>query len=868
MRPRYVHYPLEHGFIHNWLVAGPQAIQVERGQFQGENFRQQIAQHFYEPASGITKTPVERGPLTKGLFQIGDYSGSWNYYACREDHLVEHSGVYTTPHYLRSWSYTQLDSKVVQEVVLVLFTHGPADVWVNEQHVQRLEHFSAQQPGRVSFKVSLKNGVNKILVRFEAVAIQECPHAMALQVCKLKDSQSARLEPYQAADGIRVSIPTLIPAISRRNKFERAAAMTYITQDVFEANDQIRLHWSDDLEQPAAAVVRLVTPTNQIHAEATVEGTPGDQVFLQNPLEIPAGPYRILLMPLPQEYYEHDIRITREVNLWSLGRNRFSATPYGTYAERRQEALVSATHWSGLFTEIAKMALDRWADLEIKPILQVTQGSHPQELLGLLGMLYRFSVHAQFPQELRQPLEDYILGYPFGRVETFETEAGLPQAESTDNNAAEQILLSAAEILAGQRYPERIFLHSGKTGAWHRQNGERQALEWLHQRGASGFSDWDSQGSFAEYLLALSHLIDLAETEVVWEMAAVVMDKLFVTLALNSYRGVFGSTHGRTSALYVKGGLLEPTSGIMRLMWGIGIFNQHIAGTVGLACMERYEPPALIGEIATALPEELWNQERHAVNVVREVNKVTYKTPDGMLCSAQDYYPGQKGCQEHIWQATLGTNATVFVTHPACASEDDARQPNFWAGNASLPRVAQWKDVLIAVYQLPEEDWMGFTHAYFPTYAFDEYVLRQGWAFARKGGGYLAITAKQGFDLIKHGYYAFRELRSYGANNIWLCHLGRAASDGDFSAFQEKILTSEVKFAADSVRCATLRGETLAFGWQSPFLRNGQEQPLSGFAHYESLYAVSAYPSQQLEIQSGETVLRLNFGNASNSESQ
>jgi len=110
MRPRFLHYTLEHGFIHNWLVAGVQTIQIEHGQFHGENVNQQIAEHFYEPASGIVKTPVERGPLTKGLFQIGDYSGSWGYYACREDHLVEHSGVYPTSCYLRSWAYTQLDS--------------------------------------------------------------------------------------------------------------------------------------------------------------------------------------------------------------------------------------------------------------------------------------------------------------------------------------------------------------------------------------------------------------------------------------------------------------------------------------------------------------------------------------------------------------------------------------------------------------------------------------------------------------------------------------------------------------------------------------------------------------------------------------
>jgi hypothetical protein len=284
--------------------------------------------------------------------------------------------------------------------------------------------------------------------------------------------------------------------------------------------------------------------------------------------------------------------------------------------------------------------------------------------------------------------------------------------------------------------------------------------------------------------------------------------------------------------------------------------------------MEKYEFPAIISDIAVSVPEEMWSRECHTVNTARVVNKVAYKTPDGMLCSAQDYYPGRRGRQEHIWQATLGHTATVFVTHPACTSENDARHPNYWVGNALLPRVAQWKDALIAVYELPEDDWMGFTHAYFPVYAFDDYAVHQGWVFARKGDGYLAITASQGVSLIKSGHYALRELRSYGHNNIWICHMGRAALDGDFSSFQKKILSLDLEYADASVRFSSLRGEVLSFGREGPFLRNDHEQPLSGFEHYEHPYVESGYPSRQLELRYAETVLRLEFGGVANSESQ
>ena len=235
-----------------------------------------------------------------------------------------------------------------------------------------------------------------------------------------------------------------------------------------------------------------------------------------------------------------------------------------------------------------------------------------------------------------------------------------------------------------------------------------------------------------------------------------------------------------------------------------------------------------------------------------------------MLCSAQDHYPGQEGFREHIWQATMGPAAAVFVTHPSCMCEDDARRPNFWLGNAVLPRVAQWKDVLVAIHNLPEDDWMGFTHAYFPIYAFEQHALRDDadghpWAFARKGDGYLALTASQGLSLIKQGHSACRELRSYGRHNAWLCHMGRTALDGDFGAFQEKVLALDVALDGLSVHCETLRGETLAFGWEGPLLRNGQEQPLTGFKHYENPYCVADLSAAQMEVRSEAFLLRLNF---------
>ena len=847
----YLSYQLQGGYIHNWLVAGPQALAVtDLERFDGEDFKLQIARHYYEPESGIAQPPVEYD-----TFAIGDATLTWRYVRCLDDHFVDLTAFYHTCHYLRAWAYAQLVCLAPQAVTCTLTTNGPADVWLNGQHVHRQEHFHHQIPHSVTFRAALQEGHNEILVRMEAVAVRECPFAMALRI----------------ADRVGADAPVLLPThveqVARRQLLERAFAAAYLDRGLFTSNDEVIVRWPEAFQGTCALTARLQTPTGRIYVESWPVARAGAMVSLNQGFQVPDGPLQVRLMPRPEEYYLKNVRVTHEIPLWML-KNSYAEAPYGTYAERRMEALADAAGREGsLFCEIARMELGRWSEVDCAVIAESMQKINQRadcsdfDMAGLLGMLYRYIDNPAFPQELKRPLEECVLNFKY-----WMDEPGSDAMCYWSEN--HQILFHTCEILAGQLYPDQVFSNARQTGRWHRAKGERMALAWLRKRAHGGFREWDSNCYFEEDILALAHLADLAEDDQVREFAAIVLDKLLFTMALNSYRGAFGSTHGRTYAPLIKGARLESTAGIGRLLWGTGVFNQHIRGTVSLACAQGYELPAIIQQIAADQPEELWSREHHAGELEAwcdratgawEVNKVTYKTPDYMLCSAQDYHPGEPGYQQHIWQATMGPDAVVFVTHPPCLSEENSHRPNFWHGNVVLPRVAQWKDVLIAVHRLPDDDWLGFTHAYFPIYAFDEHVLRDGWAFARKGAGYLALTAARGLALTVQGVNAYRELRSYGQHNVWLCHMGRAARDGSFEAFQQAVLGLDVRFDGLGVRYTTLRGETLAFGWEGPLLVNGSAEPITGFKHYESPYCVADLPATQMEIRFGDEVLRLNF---------
>ncbi len=173
--------------------------------------------------------------------------------------------------------------------------------------------------------------------------------------------------------------------------------------------------------------------------------------------------------------------------------------------------------------------------------------------------------------------------------------------------------------------------------------------------------------------------------------------------------------------------------------------------------------------------------------------------------------------------------------------------------------MAQWHGTVIDIRNIPHDDWLGFTHAYFPTYAFDEYMLRDGWAFARVGEAYLAITATAGISLITQGNNAYRELRSNGYQNAWICRMGRAARDGDFRAFQRDVLGLAIRFEDMRLLLETLDGSSLSFGWEGPLLVDAVEQPLSGFKHYDSPICSCELGAASMDIAGWEQVLRLSF---------
>jgi hypothetical protein len=261
-------------------------------------------------------------------------------------------------------------------------------------------------------------------------------------------------------------------------------------------------------------------------------------------------------------------------------------------------------------------------------------------------------------------------------------------------------------------------------------------------------------------------------------------------------------------------------------------------------------------------------------NTREEVNIYTYKTPDYMLSTAQDYRKGYGGDQQHIWQATLGPDAVCFTTHPA---KIEGATPNYWAGSGLLPRAAQHENVAIIIYNIEKIPALYvpiryfFTHAWLPKDRFDQVVEENGWIFARKGNGYLALRSQNPYAW---GSYrtntgdpkGFSEpLRSDaeiivdGAQNIWICQLGCKTENGDFSEFIKMISMAKISFEGLNVEYHSPGHGAIQFGWNQALKVNHKEILLGEYRRYENPYSLTDFSADEIQITKGEHRLFLNW---------
>ncbi len=258
--------------------------------------------------------------------------------------------------------------------------------------------------------------------------------------------------------------------------------------------------------------------------------------------------------------------------------------PRETYEERHQRYLEFCAAQSpggrvGFFSQIARLelglAVDEGPIREGIAFVDSRQDCCDFAVGGLLRILYKYRESPGISHDLIADIEACLLRFKYW----WDEPAGdNKRCYHTENH---QIIFHSDELLAGQLFEERIFENDGNDGRYHIDHALHFIKRWLDFRARFGFSEWLSNCYFEEDLLALVNLYDFARDAEVRRQAGLLIDVILFEMALHTYRGVFGCTHGRTYTRLIKGGRSEDAANTAKLMFGMGLFNNPYAlGTV------------------------------------------------------------------------------------------------------------------------------------------------------------------------------------------------------------------------------------------------------------------------------------------------
>ena len=293
----------------------------------------------------------------------------------------------------------------------------------------------------------------------------------------------------------------------------------------------------------------------------------------------------------------------------------YADTPYGTYDSRRDEFLDFAVGSydperrgrAGLFAQIChlekEVAFDDRSVYEALRRVDERRDCSDFTVSGLLRVLYKYT--DQIDPSLIEAIRKTVIGFKYWMDEPGHNT----MCFISENH---QIMFHSDEYLAGQLYPLETFA-DGCNGEEHLGRARRRILRWIDLKAKTGFSEWDSNVYYDEDMAPLINLVDFADDEEIATRSAMILDVLFFDMAIDSFKGTYGTTHGRSYPRSIVSGRTENTSCAQRIAWGMGCYNNPANMTaVMLATSRKYRVPEVIEKIAKDMPDEMINKERQS----------------------------------------------------------------------------------------------------------------------------------------------------------------------------------------------------------------------------------------------------------------
>ena len=466
-------------------------------------------------------------------------------------------------------------------------------------------------------------------------------------------------------------------------------------------------------------------------------------------------------------------------------------------------------------------------------------------LLPLLWLAWEDRAKKLLSESIHQKIKDAALSFKY-----WVDEGGASSMFFCSEN--HRIGFHVCEYLAGLLYPNEIFTNSAQNGLFHSLKGRMHIMEWLTQRCKMGFDEPHSDNYFPVTFTALLVLREIAPLEEypIRNMVKVLLDFMVYIAATSMLDGIMGTPRGRSYSPQLRSKYSSPITPLCWMLFGNCSANP--AGFCPELAFSYYIPPKALCELADDYtPATLYFKEGLMHFDKYNADFTIRRTYDYMMGGVRDHNVGM--CDMHFTPmfAALRGNIPIFISAPQNSANGAGLRPDYFAGEAHLPRVLMHGRVLITIFHGVTNMRIWMTHCHFPKRRFDETRGNEGWTFGRKENGYVAIWSSTPHMLADEGEYAERELISYGRECVWITVCGSADEDGNFDAFIEKILASDIKITADGGELRSPDGAKLKFGLDCGFEADGKDVEIPEYLAL-SPWLKSKYGSGKFEYTYGD----------------
>lgn len=351
-------------------------------------------------------------------------------------------------------------------------------------------------------------------------------------------------------------------------------------------------------------------------------------------------------------------------------------------------------------------------------------------------------------------------------------------------------LFHVSQYLAGHRFSDQEFSNSGLMGIQQRAIGKARILRWFEEFLPRGYDEWNSLTYLPVDCIGFFVLHAMAPDQEIKQLAKSALDYTFEIIAANMHHSTYSSSCGRTYEHTLKGLQLGELAMYAWIAWGQGSVNvkNHAATVFATA---NYIP---------ADHEDLRLLDSGQKLTIEKVqgshNVYTYmhKCHDYALSSAMNYHAFETGLQQHLINLSFSDRELpIWVNQPGEMVFSGSNRPSYWAGSATLPYVEQYRNYLIAGFDMNESDEVKFVHVNIPLKNLEHWELKDKWLFIRHRGAYGAIYFDNGMTVTEYGANAYKEVISEGPRNAMVMSVGSAENYGHFDSFCHNFLSAAIE---------------------------------------------------------------------------